>query len=57
MTESEKENRKWKSSLMEGIGSSKVYGNLSHSSIDDSFIITDVAAINMCHFLVNKEKE
>eukprot|EP01091_Cochliopodium_minus_P014718 TRINITY_DN5040_c0_g1_i1.p1 TRINITY_DN5040_c0_g1~~TRINITY_DN5040_c0_g1_i1.p1 ORF type:complete len:367 (-),score=108.44 TRINITY_DN5040_c0_g1_i1:24-1124(-) len=55
MTDEEKQKRKYTNSLTEGIGSGRLYKNLEQSEVDDSLIITDVAAVNMCHFVLRYE--
>lgn len=55
LTKEESEERKYKSSVMEGIGSQRLYANLVQSKVDHSFRVTDKAAINMAHFVLKKE--
>eukprot|EP01120_Amphizonella_sp_Union-15-10_P010372 TRINITY_DN4138_c0_g2_i3.p1 TRINITY_DN4138_c0_g2~~TRINITY_DN4138_c0_g2_i3.p1 ORF type:complete len:255 (-),score=52.29 TRINITY_DN4138_c0_g2_i3:33-797(-) len=43
------------STVLEGVGSAKVYGNLSNSIVDGTVTITDEAAIGMSHYLLKKD--
>ena len=40
------------STIMEGIGSAIMYGNLSHAIVDGIFDVSDEAGVQMCHFLL-----
>eukprot|EP01122_Echinamoeba_exundans_P013638 TRINITY_DN5991_c0_g1_i1.p1 TRINITY_DN5991_c0_g1~~TRINITY_DN5991_c0_g1_i1.p1 ORF type:complete len:369 (+),score=55.43 TRINITY_DN5991_c0_g1_i1:15-1121(+) len=43
------------SSVLEGIASSRVYGNLDQASLDGELILSDECAVEMCRFLLKKE--
>ena len=45
------------STVLEGIGSSALFGNLSHALVDEILPITDEAGIQMCHYMLKKGKK
>eukprot|EP01092_Planopodium_desertum_P000465 TRINITY_DN10699_c0_g1_i2.p1 TRINITY_DN10699_c0_g1~~TRINITY_DN10699_c0_g1_i2.p1 ORF type:complete len:119 (-),score=1.10 TRINITY_DN10699_c0_g1_i2:177-533(-) len=42
-------------SSLEGIGSSKLYGNLARAKVDGYFVGRDKPALQMAHYLLHKE--
>eukprot|EP00013_Stygamoeba_regulata_P004576 CAMPEP_0177639200 /NCGR_PEP_ID=MMETSP0447-20121125/5895_1 /TAXON_ID=0 /ORGANISM="Stygamoeba regulata, Strain BSH-02190019" /LENGTH=333 /DNA_ID=CAMNT_0019141213 /DNA_START=45 /DNA_END=1043 /DNA_ORIENTATION=+ len=55
-TEAEKEaDKSLPSSILEGIGSGRLYGNLSRAQVDHMFQGTNEAAVSMCNYVLKHE--